>query len=175
MQLEERVSLATGIILRAVEAERDREPVESWVPAPGECLSDQVAERIRSWRKKRAMSRQQLADACAALGMPKLTDESFTNIESGRRQDGARRRMVSIDEVAVIAAALRVSPLVLVQPEPAADVRRGDFCEDDEPVGDVVAAFEAGEKSTTGMGPEPHRGWTASIEMSGSGSGVVTP
>lgn len=115
-QVEERVSLAAGVLMRAIEAEQDRQPVESWVPAPGECLSDRVAERVTYWRKRRGMNRQQLADACASLGMPKLTFESFSNIESGRPQDGVRRRMVTIDEVAVIAAALRVSPLVLVEP-----------------------------------------------------------
>ncbi len=35
--------------------------------------------------------------------------------------------------------------------------RRGDFYEDDEPLADVVAAFEAGEPAVTAA---PVRGWT---------------
>lgn len=110
--VEERIGLATGIILRAVGAV---EPADSWLPSSGETLSDLVAERIVRWRKERGLSREQLAGECARRGAPGLTVESFANIESGRRKNGVRRRMVTIDEVAVIASALGISPLLLVQ------------------------------------------------------------
>lgn len=48
--------------------------------------------------------------------MPELTPDALTNIESGRRQGGVRRRTVSVDELAVIANALGVPPVVLVAP-----------------------------------------------------------
>lgn len=84
-------------------------------------LSDTVGERITTWRKRRGFNRQRLAAECARLGMPELTLSALTNIESGRRQHGVRRRAISVDEVAVIAYALDVPPLLFLLPYPDAD------------------------------------------------------
>jgi transcriptional regulator with XRE-family HTH domain len=83
-------------------------------------LSDVVGERIMTWRKRRGLNRETLAERCAALGM-NLTAESFTNIESGRRKEGVRRRTITVDELMVIALALDVPPLVLLVPYPDQD------------------------------------------------------
>jgi transcriptional regulator with XRE-family HTH domain len=87
-------------------------------------LSDKVADRIRFFRRDAGWNREQLADECAALGMPELTAAVLTNIESGRRTDGARRRMITIDELAVISKALQ-EPLVLAEEVGLSDVTRG--------------------------------------------------
>ncbi|MFF5992602.1 helix-turn-helix domain-containing protein [Prauserella flavalba] len=82
-------------------------------------LSDTVADQIASWRKRRGLNRDQLAEACAKLGMPELTHAAITNIESGRRnKEGLRRRTVSIDELVVLAVALNVPPVSLIVPYP---------------------------------------------------------
>jgi transcriptional regulator with XRE-family HTH domain len=83
-------------------------------------LSDVVGERITTWRKRRGLNREALAERCAALGLH-LTAESFTNIESGRRKDGVRRRTITIDELMVIARALNVPPILLIVPYPDKD------------------------------------------------------
>lgn len=79
-------------------------------------LSDTVGEQIASWRRRRGWNRQHLADECALRGMPELTRDSIGNIENGRRQEGIRRRVVSVDELAVIASALGIPPVLLVVP-----------------------------------------------------------
>ena len=84
-------------------------------------LSDTVGERITTWRKRRGFNRQRLARECARLGVPELTLSALTNIESGRRQQGVRRRAITVDEVAVIAYALDVPPLLFLLPYPDAD------------------------------------------------------
>jgi transcriptional regulator with XRE-family HTH domain len=78
----------------------------------GVVLSDVVGERITVWRRRRGWNRERLAEECQALGMADLTPAVLTNIESGRRQQGSRRRLVTVDELAVISTALSV-PLVL--------------------------------------------------------------
>jgi hypothetical protein len=42
-------------------------------------------------------------------------------------------------------------------------MKRGDFYEEDEPVENVVAAFDAGSKFATGDPAEPTRGWNTSL------------
>lgn len=85
--------------------------------APGTCLSDVVAERVSTWRRRRGWNRDALAVACADLGAPELTHAAITNIETGRRNHvGQRRRMVTVDEAAVLAAALRILPVMLTDP-----------------------------------------------------------
>ncbi|HEY0451294.1 hypothetical protein [Actinophytocola sp.] len=75
-------------------------------------LSDVVGERITVWRRRRGWNRERLAEECRALGMADLTPAVLTNLESGRRQQGSRRRLVTVDELVVISTALSV-PLVL--------------------------------------------------------------
>jgi transcriptional regulator with XRE-family HTH domain len=55
------------------------------------------------------MSMQQLADRTAELGMP-IPQSVLANLESGRRET------VSVAEILVLAAALKVSPLELIFP-----------------------------------------------------------
>jgi transcriptional regulator with XRE-family HTH domain len=82
-------------------------------------LSDVVGEQIAFWRKARDWSREQLSEACQALGM-KLTMESIANIESGRRsKDGVRRRVITVDELVVFTLALNVPLTALLIPYPS--------------------------------------------------------
>jgi transcriptional regulator with XRE-family HTH domain len=87
------------------------EPRDNWR------LSDTVAERISILRRRRDLNREQLAERCAKLGYPALTAPALANIETGRRDKaGRRRRDVTVDELVVLAAALRVPPLLLMFP-----------------------------------------------------------
>jgi transcriptional regulator with XRE-family HTH domain len=79
-------------------------------------LSDVAAEQITRRRKELGWNREKLAQECTALGMPSLTAASLTNIESGRRQDGVRRRQLTIDELVVLACALRIPVPLLLAP-----------------------------------------------------------
>lgn len=79
-------------------------------------LSDVAAEQITRRRKELGWNRERLAKECEQLGMPSLTASSLTNIESGRRQDGVRRRQVTVDELVVLAWALRIQVPLLLAP-----------------------------------------------------------
>jgi len=78
-------------------------------------LSDVVGERIASLRKAHGVTRDELSSRCGALGWP-LTVAVLTNIETGRRKGAERRREISIDEIAVIARALEIPPVLLCYP-----------------------------------------------------------
>lgn len=80
-------------------------------------LSDVVADRVRTYRDRRGISREELAKRCAKLGVP-LTPAAITNIETGRRnpETGIRRREVSIDELVALAKALGLPPILLIYP-----------------------------------------------------------
>ncbi|MGI5512761.1 helix-turn-helix domain-containing protein [Streptomyces sp. CA-106131] len=80
-------------------------------------LSDVVAEQIRKRRDALGLTREQLAERCASLGVDELTYGAITNIETGRKtKEGTRRRLVAVDELATIARALRIPPALLVFP-----------------------------------------------------------
>ena len=79
-------------------------------------MSDIVAQRIKTARKRRGWSAQELADRLAAAGAPELSMFVISNIESGRRKDGRRRREVSVDELFLIAYVLGVPPIHLLVP-----------------------------------------------------------
>lgn len=82
-----------------------------------ETLSDVVARRIVLFRKRRDITRDQLAARCAELGYPELTGPALANIETGRRsKEGKRRRDVTVDELMVLARALHVPPSLLLFP-----------------------------------------------------------
>lgn len=68
-----------------------------------------VAREIRRHRDRHKMSAQQLADRTAELGMP-IPRAVLANLESGRRD------VVTVAEVLVLAAALRVAPAELFCP-----------------------------------------------------------
>ncbi|MFD6889116.1 helix-turn-helix domain-containing protein [Streptomyces sp. NPDC059957] len=84
-------------------------------------VSDVVAERVKEVRKRRGLTAVQLAERCAAIGVPELTPQSVSNIETGRRDKaGARRRYVTVDELVALAVALEVAPVhLLVPPHPS--------------------------------------------------------
>jgi transcriptional regulator with XRE-family HTH domain len=83
------------------------------VPTP----SDVVAEHVRAVRRRRGLTAAQLAQRCAELGVPELTEQALYNIETGRPdKEGRRRRDVSVDELLVLAAALDIAPEYLVVP-----------------------------------------------------------
>lgn len=76
-------------------------------------MGDRVAGRIRFYRRARELTVQGLARECERLGMPELTEASLWNIE--RRATSPRKhRRVSVEELLLLARALRVPPLVLV-------------------------------------------------------------
>jgi transcriptional regulator with XRE-family HTH domain len=80
-------------------------------------MSDVAATRIRTARKRRGWSAQELADRLAAAGAPELSMFVISNIESGRRKaDGKRRREVTVDELFLIAYVLGVPPIHLLVP-----------------------------------------------------------
>jgi transcriptional regulator with XRE-family HTH domain len=78
-------------------------------------LSDVVGERIAEIRRRLNVSRDDLAKRCTEHGWP-MTAAILTNIETGRKQQGRRRREISIDEIAVIARALEIPPVLLCYP-----------------------------------------------------------
>ncbi|GLW53043.1 helix-turn-helix domain-containing protein [Kitasatospora phosalacinea] len=78
-------------------------------------VSDAVAMRVREARARRGWTTKQTAEACAAAGVKTLTAATLANIETGRRgPDGARRREISVDELAALAAVLDLSPMHLL-------------------------------------------------------------
>jgi transcriptional regulator with XRE-family HTH domain len=80
-------------------------------------LSNVVADRISVLRRRRNLNRDQVAERCTKLGYPALTAPALANIETGRRdKTGRRRRDVTVDELVVLAAALRVPPVLLLFP-----------------------------------------------------------
>jgi transcriptional regulator with XRE-family HTH domain len=81
--------------------------------------SRQLARRIRLLRMQRGWSAQQLADACAEVGMDSLTRATIAKIESGTRQS------VTADEIVVLARVLRVSPASLLAAESDAEALFG--------------------------------------------------
>lgn len=77
--------------------------------------SDVVARRIRAARRQREWSAARLAEECARLGFPQLTEPVINNIESGRRDEhGRRRREVTVDELDAFARVLGVPPTELL-------------------------------------------------------------
>lgn len=79
--------------------------------------SAMIAKQVRKRRADLGMNREDLAKRCADLGAPKLTVAAITNIETGRPDAaGKRRREVSMEELVILARALRTPPILLVFP-----------------------------------------------------------
>src|SRR5262245_26330552 len=70
--------------------------------------SDAVGRRVRELRRRREQSVEQFVEAAADAGHPELTRDVLWAIESGRRVDGRRRRLVSVDELLALAEVLDV-------------------------------------------------------------------
>ncbi|WP_158852375.1 helix-turn-helix domain-containing protein [Saccharothrix deserti] len=80
-------------------------------------LSETVAQEVQRHRNRHGWTRKQLAERCQELGADWLTFSAITSIETGRPDEtGRRRRGVTVDELAVLARALLVPPVVLMFP-----------------------------------------------------------
>jgi hypothetical protein len=69
-----------------------------------------IAESVRHHRKRCGMSAQQLADSCSELGYAGMTRSVIANLETGARDS------LSVPEWLILAAGLRVPPLLLLYP-----------------------------------------------------------
>lgn len=78
---------------------------------PNAVPSTSVANRVRQLRTERGWTVQDLADACAAAGMPSLTRGTLAKIESRK----AIRKSVTVAEIAALARAFGVQPTDLVE------------------------------------------------------------
>lgn len=80
-------------------------------------ISDTVGERVAQLRRAQGISREDLAALVSGLGWP-MGPAAVTNLESGRRdkETGLRRREITVDELLVLARALRVPPILLLYP-----------------------------------------------------------
>jgi transcriptional regulator with XRE-family HTH domain len=86
--------------------------------APSETPSDVVARRVKELRRQRDWSAARLAEECAKLGFPQLTESVIANIESGRRDEsGRRRRDVTVNELDAFARTLGAAPADLLELE----------------------------------------------------------
>lgn len=80
-------------------------------------MGDVIATQIRRYRLLRNWSVRQLAEECERLGAPQLTASSLANIERGQAEDAKRTgRQVLVEELAVLARALDVPPVLLTLP-----------------------------------------------------------
>jgi len=84
--------------------------------------SDVVAERVRELRKRRGLTAQQLSDLCAAAGAPELTAAALANIETGRRKEGRRTRLVTVDEALILGRVLDAPASLLFLPPEAGEL-----------------------------------------------------
>ena len=116
-------------------------------------MSDIVAQRIKTARKRRGWSAQELADRLAAAGAPELSMFVISNIESGRRKDGRRRREVSVDELFLIAYVLGVPPIHLLVPaeggEESVEVAPGVWVDKPE----LMLRWIRGDQTLPGIDP----------------------
>lgn len=69
-----------------------------------------IAESVRHHRKLRGLSAQQLADTCSEHGYAGMTRSVIANLETGARDS------LSVPEWLILAAGLRVPPLLLLYP-----------------------------------------------------------
>lgn len=83
-----------------------------------ETPSDKVAARVRSLRRAQDITVAELAERCAAEGMPQLTAQALYKLEARRAAPSGARRPVTVDELFVLARALDVTvgELLLGQP-----------------------------------------------------------
>jgi transcriptional regulator with XRE-family HTH domain len=76
-------------------------------------VTERVAERVASRRRALGMNRDEFASRCNEHGLS-MSLSIVTNIESGRRVQGAPRRAVTVDEMVVFAEVLGLHPLDLL-------------------------------------------------------------
>jgi transcriptional regulator with XRE-family HTH domain len=78
-------------------------------PDQGQTVTGTVVAQLKRLRRRREVTAAALAQRCAALGAPEITEHVIRNIEVGRRT-------VSVDQLAVLALALDVAPAHLLCP-----------------------------------------------------------
>ncbi|MET0520830.1 MAG: helix-turn-helix transcriptional regulator [Jiangellaceae bacterium] len=78
-------------------------------------VSQSLAAQVRTYRKRRNLTLNQLAELCEKLGAPQLNFSALANIERGATAESKRRpREVNVDELMVLARALQVPPVLLL-------------------------------------------------------------
>lgn len=113
-----------------------------WQPA----FTSRIARRVRDSRKAAGLTMAEVAQGCAARGMPDFTEHSMKNLESGRKAS------ISVADVVVLADVLGVPPVALLFPlgtSPMVEVLPGR----ELPTWDAVAWF-TGESPLTDPAPE---------------------
>ena len=76
----------------------------------------EIGRRVAERRKDLKLSAEALAERCDALGMPSFTRQVVMRLEHSRREN------VSVSELSVLAAALEISPVLLIYPLGLAEV-----------------------------------------------------
>lgn len=119
--------------------------------------SDVVAERVRELRKRRGLTAQQLSDLCASAGAPELTAAALANIETGRRKEGRRTRLITVDEALILAYVLDAPVPLLFLPLEAGQL---DLTPEARMHPADVAAWFAGEVAPSRKGWDT---WTSQL------------
>ena len=70
----------------------------------------EIGQRVAQRRKELQLSAEALAERCEVLGMPAFTRQVVMRLEHNRRES------VSVSELSVLAAALEISPVLLLYP-----------------------------------------------------------
>ncbi|MFD9211625.1 hypothetical protein ACFVY9_00615 [Streptomyces sp. NPDC059544] len=104
--LDGREPVPAEVVRRDEESTGGRDVGGSWP----ERLVAVIAKGVKQHREARGMSVQQLADACAGLGMP-ISQAEITSLE-----DGGRRSSIGVADVLVLGAALKIPPVLLISP-----------------------------------------------------------
>ncbi|PCG88019.1 transcriptional regulator [Streptomyces sp. WZ.A104] len=73
-------------------------------------FTGRIAQRLREARKAAGLTMAEVAQGCAARGLPELTEHSMKNLESGRKTS------ITVADIAVLADVLSVPPVTLLFP-----------------------------------------------------------
>ncbi|NBE51176.1 helix-turn-helix domain-containing protein [Streptomyces boluensis] len=73
-------------------------------------FTGRIAQRLRHSRKAAGLTMAEVAQGCAARGLPELTEHSLKNLESGRKAS------ISVADVVVLADVMDVPPVTLLFP-----------------------------------------------------------
>lgn len=125
--------------------------------------SDIAGRRVKELRDQLDWTREDLAKECARLGA-KITADVIVNIETGRRDKatGERRRDVTVDELVMLAQALKTSPTDLLLPGPGETLAITPEVEA-EPL--MIAEWFAGRAWSSGLPPVPFDRNTAAVRL----------
>lgn len=98
-----------------------------------------IVRNIRALRVARGLSAVELESRCAASGVALIPRSVIANLENGRRS------MVTVDELAALAAVFAVEPWSLTSDEPVCTA-----CRNDAPVGFACLTCGQGRGGTHG-------------------------